>query len=151
MMRDHVCGHGSPGEEKKRQRQRKRQKWIQKEQEEHSLSGGQKKTLLGGPKERKARKAFQKAMNAFRKVGFSDSPTRRRRARISSSIKTEEAKEALILNLDFQPQKHPVKKDFAVPGSQTTGLPATGFTSLQPQLLGGLARELILHGWRQSL
>ena len=34
------------------------------------LNGGQKKKLLGGPKERKARKAFQKAMNAFRKVGF---------------------------------------------------------------------------------
>ena len=34
------------------------------------LNGGQKRTLLGGPKERKARKACHKAMMAFRKVGF---------------------------------------------------------------------------------
>ena len=76
---------------------------------------------------------------------------RKAQARISSSMKAEEAREALILNLDFQPRKHPVKKDFAMPGSQTTGLPAIGLASLQPQLLRGLARELILYGWRQSL
>ena len=34
------------------------------------LYGGQKRTLLGGPKERKARKACQKAMMAFRRVVF---------------------------------------------------------------------------------
>ena len=39
-----------------------------------------------------------------------------------------------------------MKKDMAMPGNQTTGLPAFGLTSPQPQLLGGLARELILHG-----
>ena len=50
----------------------------------------------------------------------------------------------LILNLNFQPLKHPVKKDTAMPGSRTIGLPAIGLTSPQPHLLGGLARELIL-------
>ena len=34
------------------------------------LNGGQKRTLLAGPDERKARKACQKAMMAFRRVGF---------------------------------------------------------------------------------
>ena len=34
------------------------------------LNGGQKRTLLGGPKERKARKAGQKVMMAFRRVVF---------------------------------------------------------------------------------
>ena len=34
------------------------------------LNGGQKRTLLAGPKERKARKACQKAMMAFRSVVF---------------------------------------------------------------------------------
>ena len=51
----------------------------------------------------------------------------------------------------LQPLKHPVKKDMVMPEYQMTVLPAISFTSPQPQLLGGLARELILHGWRQSL
>ena len=46
--------------------------------EEHSLTmnrykipiGSQKRTLLGGPKERKARKACQKAMMVFRRLAF---------------------------------------------------------------------------------
>ena len=49
-----------------------------KEPEEHSLvknkhrtlNGGQKKIVLGGPKEREARKVFRKVMKAFRKVVF---------------------------------------------------------------------------------
>ena len=57
----------------------------------------------------------------------------------------------LILNLEYQPLKHPVKKDMAMPGNQTIGLPAMGLTIPQLQLLGGLARELMLHGWHQSL
>ena len=35
-----------------------------------TLDGGQKKIVLGGPKEREARKVFRKVMKAFRKVGF---------------------------------------------------------------------------------
>ena len=34
------------------------------------LNGGKKKTQFGGPKERKAREACQKAMMAPRRVGF---------------------------------------------------------------------------------
>ena len=49
-----------------------------KEPEEHSLvknkhrtlNGGHKKVVLGGPKEREARKVFRMVMKAFRKVGF---------------------------------------------------------------------------------
>ena len=70
-------------------------------------------------------------MKAFRKVGFrTHQPEEGGQGFFS--IKAEEAREALILNLDFQPRKHPVKKDFAVLGSQTTGLPAFGLASLQP-------------------
>ena len=54
---------------------------------------------------------------------------------------------ALILNPDFQPLEHPMKKDMAMPGNRTTDLPAIGLTILGLQLLGGLERELILHGW----
>ena len=67
---------GSPREEKVKAMEKL--KVDSKGPKEHSLvenkhrilSGGQMKNLLGGPKERKARKAFQKAMSAFRKLGF---------------------------------------------------------------------------------
>ena len=58
---------------------------------------------------------------------------------------------AFILNRDSQPLKHPVKKDVAMPGNRTTGLPAIGLTIPGLQLLGGLARMLIPHGWWHSL
>ena len=51
----------------------------------------------------------------------------------------EKAKKVLILNLDFQPRKTPVKQDMAMPGNQTTGLPAIGLTIPHLQLLGSLA------------
>ena len=50
----------------------------------------------------------------------------------------------LILKLNFQPRKHPVKTDMAMPGNQTIGLPASGLTILVLQLLDVLARELKL-------
>ena len=135
------------------------------ELEEHSmvkskhrtLNGGLKKTLLGGPKEKEARKVFQEAMKATRKVVLALTYQKRVQARISTRTKAEARTEkerirkVLILNLDFQLWKHPVKKDMAIPGNRTIGLPAIGLTISQPQLLGGLARELILHGWQQSL
>ena len=34
--------------------------------------------------------------------------------------KKEKARKALILTLDFQPLKHPVNKDMAMPGNQMT-------------------------------
>ena len=45
------------------------------------LYGGQKRILLGGPKERKARKACQKAMMAFRSVFALTSQTKHNKAR----------------------------------------------------------------------
>ena len=65
----------APDEEKNRERHRKRQGKISKGAEEHSvamnkhkiLNGGHKRTLPSGPKERKARKACQKAVVAFRR------------------------------------------------------------------------------------
>ena len=51
-------------------------------------------------------------------------------------------------NPDFQPRKHPVKKDMVMPGNQTNGLPAE-LTIPQLQLLCGLAGTL--HGWHQSI
>ena len=43
--------------------------------------------------------------------------------------KKEKAKKALILNVVCQPLKHPARKDLAMPGIQTTGLPAIGLIS----------------------
>ena len=56
-----------------------------------------------------------------------------------------------VLNQDFQPQKHFVKKDMVILANQTINSPAIGLTIPQHQLLDGLVRELILHGWHQSL
>ena len=97
------------------------------------------------------------AMKAFRKVVFALTNQKRVQAMISTRTKAEartkkeRVRKVLIFNLDFQPPTHPVKKDMAMPGNQTIGLPAIGLTIPQLQLLGGLARELILHGWPQSL
>ena len=120
-----------------------------------TLNGGQKKIVPGGPKEIKARKACRKAMMAFRRVVFALTSQMEAQARTTPRTKAKErpqkerARKALILNLDFQPRKDPVKKDMAMPRNQTTGLPAIVLTIPQLQLLGGLVRELILHGWRQ--
>ena len=73
------------------------------------------------------------------------------RTKVEVRITKERVRKVVILNLDFQPRKHPVKKDIAMSGNWTIGIPAIGLTSPQLQLLGGLARELILHGWHQSL
>ena len=66
--------HGSPGEEKVKAKEKV--KVDSKGPKQHSvvknrhriLNGGQMKTLLGGAKERRARKGSQ--MKAFRKMGF---------------------------------------------------------------------------------
>ena len=72
------------------------------------------------------------------------------RTKAKARTKKERAKKVLILTLDLQPRKHSMKKDMVISGNQTIGLPAIGLTIPQLQLLGGLARELILHGWQQS-
>ena len=112
---------GPPREEKKEEREKAKD--DPKGPEEHSLTknrhkipnGGQKRALLGGPKERKARKACQKAMMVFRRVVFAlTSPTKVQarsfpKTKAEERIKKEKAKKEPSLNPDCQPQKHPVK------------------------------------------
>ena len=77
-----------------------------------TLNGGQKKIVFVGEKEKDARKNFQKAMKAFRKVGFALANQKRVQSMISTRTKAEERtkqereRKVLILNLDFQPLKH---------------------------------------------
>ena len=89
-------------------------------------------------KERKARKACQKAMMSS-EGWFSPLPTRQRcrqgfspKTKAEEKIKKEKAKKERLPNLDCQPQKHPMK---------TIGLPIIGLP------IPGL--RLILHGWWQ--
>ena len=53
---------------------------------------------------------------------------------------------ASILNPDSHPLKHSTKKVIAIPGTQMTGLLASGLTTPWLQLLDGHARELTLDG-----
>ena len=59
-------------------------------------------------------------------------------------IKKERARKVLILNLDFMPLKRPVKKNMAILGNQTIGIPALLKIPLI-RLLHGMARDF-LHG-----
>ena len=83
------------------------------------MNGGKKRTQFGGPKERKARRACQKAPMASIMVVFAlTSPTKAQariipRTKVEERTKQEKARKELILNLDSQPQKHPMKKDMA--------------------------------------
>ena len=127
---------------KRRKGAKEKVKVDSKGPEEHSsvknehriLNGGQNKTFLGGPEERKARKACRMAMMAFRRVVFALTSQLKAQARIVSrtkareSSKKEKARKSLILNREFQPQKHLKKKDIAMPGNQTTGLAANNGT-----------------------
>ena len=46
------------------------------------------------------------------------------RTKEEARIRKEKVKKVPILNLDFQPRKHPVKKGIVMPGNQTIGSPA---------------------------
>ena len=136
-----------------------------KEAEEHSLAKNKhkipkfskKRTLLGGPQETKARKACQKAMMATRSVVFALTSQTKAQARIITRTKAKErtkkekARKELIFHPDFQPLKHPTKKDTAMLGNQMIDLPAMGLTIPGLQILGGFAQKLTLHGWRYPL
>ena len=95
-----------------------------------TLTGGQKKVVLGGPKEKEARKVFRKVKTTSLEVVFALANQKRVQAAIKTRTKAEartkkgNARKVLILNLDFQPQKHPVKKDMVMPVNQTIGIPA---------------------------
>ena len=116
------------------------------------LKCGQKRILLGGPKDAKTRKDCQKAMMALRRVVVALTIQIKAQARIiprtkaRESPKTERARKKLILNPDFQPLKHLKKKDIATPRNLMIGLPVSGFMILGLQLQDGKAREIILLG-----
>ena len=92
---------------------------------------------------------------AFRKVVFA--PTNQKKvqamnnttcSKAEARIRKEKTRKVPILNQNFQPRKHPVKKDMAIPGNQTNGVPVYLIIP-QPQLLDGVARDIV-HGWQQS-
>ena len=91
-------------EMKKRKRQRTGTEWWSEED------------LRGGPKERKARKACQKAMMVFRRVVFARTSPTKMQARIfpktkaEKRIKKEKAKKEPFRNPDCQSQKHPMRE-----------------------------------------
>ena len=91
------------------------------------LTGGQKKIVLGGPKKKEARKVFRKDETASLEVIFALANQKgvqpaKKCTKAEARTKKGRARKVLILNLDFQPQKHPVKKDMAMPGNQTIGI-----------------------------
>ena len=71
---------------------------------------------------------MSKGSEASTRVVFALTSPTKVQARTFSKIKAEErikkkkAKKEPSLNLDSQPQKHPIKKDMARPGNQTIGL-----------------------------
>ena len=116
---------------------------------------GLKKIALGGPGENEARQAFQKVRKALGKVDFA--PTHQKkvhavivtRTKAEARINKEKAREVIVLNLDFQPLRTPLKTDKAVPGNQTIGIPTLP-TIPQLQLQCGRIQGT-LHGWYKSL
>ena len=156
-----------PKIEKKKVKARERAKVDQKERREHSLvkskhrnqSCGQKKIVLGRPKEIEARKAFRNVMKAFGWVEFALTHQQKVHAVISTRTKAEartkkeRAMKVLILNQDFQPMKTPLKRDKAILGNQTIGIPAyltIPLVQLAEAPLHAIT-QVILHGWHQSL
>ena len=45
------------------------------------------------------------------------------RTQEEAKIRKEKARKVLVLNQDFQNQKHPVKKDLVISGNLTIGIP----------------------------
>ena len=152
----------SPVEKKKRSRERRRAKEDSKEKEEHSLvknkhrilKGSQQEIVFGGPKEEEARRVRRKEKIVCLKVVVALTSQKRVQAMISIRTQAEartgkdKAKKVLILNMVFQPLKHPKTKEMASPGNQIIGIPDS-LTILVP-LLHGMALDT-LHGWHQSL
>ena len=92
-------------------------------------NGGQKRTLLGGPKERKARKACQKGNDGFQKGGFR--PYQPDNGAGKDFLQNKgRGKEGMIHKGNSQR-----RRIWPRLGNQTTGLPAIGLTSPGLQLL----------------
>ena len=132
--------------------------------EEHSLAknehkilnGGQKRTLLGGPKERKARRACQKAILASRRVVLRPyQPDKGRRQGLSPNHGQRKGPKRKRQGMDLSsitiliPRETPMKKVVARPGNHTLGLPVIGLMTPGRQMLGGSAQGLVLDGWWQ--
>ena len=121
----------------KKVRAKERTKVDQQEQEERSLvknkrmkqNCGQKKIVLGGPKENQARNAFGKEMKAFGKVDFTLAHLKRVQSVVFYPHKGKgkdqkgKGKEGSYPQTGFQPLKTPLKRDKAIPGNQTIGIP----------------------------
>ena len=111
MIEDHVTGHGTllsvlavqtiqrpPSEKEEKEREKEKAKDDPKGPEEHSLvmskrkvpNGGKKTTQFGGPRERKARRACQKAMLAAIEVVFVLTSPTKEQARIMSRTKARD-------------------------------------------------------------
>ena len=79
--------------------------------------------VLGGPRVKKERKFLRKVKTTFLKVNsvpiiqrtvqVTNNTTR---TKAEAKIRKEKAMKVLVLNQDFQPQKHPVKKDIVFLG-----------------------------------
>ena len=91
-----------------------------------TLNGGQKKIVIGGPRVKKARKFLRKVRTTFLKVN--SVPIIQKRVQIMNNttrtqeeakIRKEKARKVLVLNQDFQNQKHQVKKDLVISGNLT--------------------------------
>ena len=61
------------------------------------------------------------------------------------------SKEGAYPQPGFSAWETPEEERYGHAWNQTIGLPAIGLTIPQLQQLGGLARELLLHGWHQCL
>ena len=88
------------------------------ENEHTILIGGQKRTSLGGPKAGKVRRHFERQRWLSEMWFFGIASQKEAQARITPRTKAEERtkkegrpKKALMLNLDFQLPKHPVRKE----------------------------------------
>ena len=83
-----------------------------------SMNGGQK-IVLGGQREKEARKVLRKVNYPSESDSRTYHPEKREQAMISARTKEE----ARIRKETFQPRKHQVKKDMAIPGNRTIGIP----------------------------
>ena len=142
---------------------KERAKVDQKEPEEDSFvkskhrhqNCGLEKIVLGGPKENEARKAHRKVMKASGRVDFVLTRQERAQAVIltrtqaEARIKKERARMVLMHNQDSQHLKTLLKRDKAIPGNQTIGIPTLPIVP-QLQLQRGTIQGT-LHGWCQSL
>ena len=94
-----------------------------------TMIGGHKKKVFGGPRARKAGKACRKERTKSLMAILVPSIKKKVQAMNYTCTKAEArirrtCKKVPFPNQDFLLQKHRVKKDMAIPGNQTIGIPA---------------------------